>query len=127
MIESGTNGEIDASLRGPRPTTARRTDRYPDAYFTGRRQQIVDLSARLGAISYSPRDWAVSGALMSYGTDIAQILAVRRGLRRAHSQGREACRPAGDAADQIRAGLNLKTAKTLGLEVPPKLLAPPTR
>ena len=39
-------------------------------------------------------------------------------LRRSHPQGREAGRPAGAGADQVRTVINLKTAKALGLDVP---------
>jgi len=35
-----------------------------------------------------------------------------------HSQGRKARRSSGHAADQIRAVINMKTAKALGIEVP---------
>ena len=40
-----------------------------------------------------------------------------RRLHRPNSQGREARRPASAAADQVRLVINLKTAKTLGLEL----------
>jgi hypothetical protein len=36
---------------------------------------------------------------------------------------REACRPAGGAVDQVRAGHHHQTARMLGLTVPPTLLA----
>ena len=48
--------------------------------------------------------------LMSYGADLADTAPDRR-LYRPHPQGREACRPAGPAVDQVRVVINLQTAK----------------
>jgi hypothetical protein len=41
---------------------------------------------------------------------------------RQHPAWREAGRPAGPAADQVRSGDQPQTAKTLGIEVPPSIL-----
>jgi putative tryptophan/tyrosine transport system substrate-binding protein len=95
-----------------------------DPFFDGKRQQIFALAARdaLPAI-YEFRDYAESGGLASYGTSLAD------GLRHV-----------GEYAAKILAGakvadlpalqstkfefvINLKTAKALGLEIPPMLLA----
>ena len=83
---------------------------------------IFTLAARhkLPAV-YFARSFVTEGGLMSYGADF--IDQYRRGrLCRSRPPRREAGRPAGSGADQIRAGHQSEAAKALGLTVPAALL-----
>ena len=124
VLEAINESEIDAAfamLAQERPDALIVN---PDPYMTSRREQIMALVARLSIPSmHSPRDWVLSGALMSYATNVV-----------------DSYRQAGVYAGRILKGekpadlpvmqptrfelvINLKTAKVLGLEVPDRLLA----
>ena len=60
-------------------------------------------ATRLPAV-YSYREFVAGGGLISYGADLIGPVPARGRLRRPHPQGREAGRPAGAGADQVRAG-----------------------
>ena len=96
----------------------------PDAFTTVLPRTIIALAAQhhFPAI-YPYRDEVVDGGLMSYGVDTVDL------LRRAASyvdrllKGERASDLAVQAPVKFNLVLNLKTAKALGLEVPPSLLA----
>ena len=68
------------------------------------RELIIALAAhRLPAI-YPYRNFPTGGGLMSYGIDTTDGTGAPLELHRSHPQGREAGRPAGAAADQVRTG-----------------------
>jgi len=96
----------------------------PDALTAQNRQIIIALAAshRLPAV-YSTREWVTDGGLMCYSTDFADI------FRRAASyvdrilKGEKASDLPVQAPTKFDLIINLKTAKALGLMVPPRLLA----
>ena len=124
VIEASGERDIDDAFA---TLVARRADALvviPDGFVVARRHQLAELAARhrLPTI-YPARDFVTAGGLISYGTSSL-----------------EGYRLAGDYLAQILKGakpadlpvlqptkfelaINLKTAKALGLEVPPTLLA----
>jgi putative ABC transport system substrate-binding protein len=95
----------------------------PDAFTASHLKQIIELAARykLPAI-YAVRDYADEGGLMTYGTDAFEL------YRRAASYVDQILKGANPANLPVQAQtkfglvINLKTAKALGLTVPPSLL-----
>ena len=92
------------------------------------RDLIVTLAARhkLPAV-YHDRYFVAAGGLISYGPDYARNIPAGGRLRRSHPQGREAGRSAGAAPTKYELVINLKTAKALGLDVPPTAARPRRR
>jgi putative ABC transport system substrate-binding protein len=124
VLKASTPGEIDTAFSALRQRGIRALIAGGDPFFTARRQQIVALAARdaIPAI-YSNRDYVADGGLMSYGNDIPD--AYRRAalyVGRILKGDKPADLPI-DQASRFEFVINLKTAKALGLDVPPSLSA----
>src|SRR5262249_35074551 len=97
----------------------------PDISMTNYREAIVALAARHHVPAIYPfRFFAASGGVMAFRTDLAE--GVRRGAAAYVDRIFKGEKP-GDlpvqAPTKYDLVINLKTAKTLGLTVPPTLLA----
>jgi putative tryptophan/tyrosine transport system substrate-binding protein len=96
---------------------------FPDSTSIQHRDLVVGLAARhrLPAV-YAFRFFVAAGGLMSYGTDIiAQYREAASYVDRILKGEKPADLPV-QAPTKYETVLNLKTAKSLGLEVPPSLL-----
>ena len=124
VLKAGSEGEIDAAFASLDQLHAGGLVVDPDGFFNGHREQLAELASRHAVPAiYARRQFTAAGGLISYGADETAVL-----------------RPAGIYAGRILKGakpadlpvqqpttfelvVNLKTAKALGLTVPPAILA----
>ena len=95
----------------------------PDSTSIQHRDLVVALAARhrLPAV-YAFRFWVVAGGLMSYGTEILEQYREAASYVDRILRGAKPAELPVQAPTKYETILNLETAKSLGLEVPPSLL-----
>jgi putative ABC transport system substrate-binding protein len=96
----------------------------PDTFFSGKSTELAAMALRHSMPTISPyREFVRAGGLMSYGvslTDLYRLVGVYTG--RILKGEKPADLPVHQAT-KLELVINMKTAKTLGLTVPPTLLA----
>ena len=124
VVKASTEAEIDAAFTTIQQLQAGGLLVAADAFFYRRRDQLVALAAQhaVPAIYWDPV-FAAAGGLLSYGTDVS---AVNRQAGIYAGRILKGEKPADLPVQQpttFKLVINLNTAKTLGLTVPPSILA----
>jgi ABC-type uncharacterized transport system substrate-binding protein len=124
VVSASTDTELDAGLSTLAKKRVAGLVVENDPYFDSRREHLIKVTAQrsLPAI-YHIREFPLAGGLMSYGANLVDAyyqmgIQVGRVLKGAKVADLPIIRPT-----KFELTLNLKTAKTLGLTIPPTLLA----
>jgi putative ABC transport system substrate-binding protein len=124
ILRASTSREIDAAFA---PFVSERPDALfvaGDAFFTSRRVQLANLAARhMIPMASGTREIVDAGGLMSYGASILDVwrqvgVYVGRVLKGAKPADMPVVQPT-----KFELVINAQTARMLGLDVPPSLLA----
>jgi putative tryptophan/tyrosine transport system substrate-binding protein len=124
ILNATTIGEIDAAFASFAQDHPDALFVSADAFFSTRAAQFITLTARDGIpAAYSLRDYVITGGLMSYGADLAEIghqvgLYTGKILKGAKPADLPVLQ-----STKFNFAINLQTARVLGIEVPSGLLS----
>jgi putative ABC transport system substrate-binding protein len=124
LINASTDAEIDTAFAKIPQQLSTVLLVSTDAFFFSRHRQIVMLAERRALPAmFDNREYAVAGGLMSYGADFYNILQLAGVYTGRILKGEiPADLPVMQSA-KYEFVINLRTAKALGLTIPPTLLA----
>ena len=125
FFNASTPTEIDATFSAIADAQADALFIAPDAFFTSRGSQLITLTARdrIPASTFAG-ELVKAGLLMSYGTSLADLFRQIGVYTGSILKGTKAADLPVLQSTKFEFTINLQTARSLGIDVPPTLLAP---
>jgi len=124
VLPASSDREIDAAFETVRQERIGAIAVAASPFFDTRRDKLVALAARYAVPTiFHTRDFAAAGGLASYGIDFADAYRLAGSYTARVLKGANPAELPVMEAVKFQFVINLKTAKTLKLEVPPSLSA----
>ena len=124
MLKASTDREIDAAFASLVQARTGALLVGGDVFFNNRIERLIELAARHAIPTmYGYREFVVAGGLISYGVSLIEAYR-QAGLYTGRIlKGEKPIDLPVQQATKLELAINLKTAKTLGLQIPDRLLA----
>jgi putative ABC transport system substrate-binding protein len=124
VVHARTDSELEAAFVTLVQQRASALVVSAEPFFSSRREKIVELTARQSMPTiYSVREFVAAGGLMSYGTSITEALRLSGLYAGRILKGEKPADLPVQQSTKVELVVNLKTAKALGLTVPPQIVA----
>lgn len=124
FFNASTAGEIDAAFAAIVEAKAEAVFIAPDGYFASRSPQLAVLAGRWRMpTSHFVHDAITAGLLMSYGTSVTEVFRQVGVYTASIIKGAKPANLPVLQSIKFEFALNLQTARSLGIDVPPTLLA----
>jgi putative ABC transport system substrate-binding protein len=124
ILKAGSEAELDVAFAGLPQQSGTALILSSDAFLYGRRRQIVALAARYAVPAiYDGRDYVDVGGLASYGADFLNVMQLAGNYVGRILKGERPTDLPVMRSEKFELVINLKTAKSLGLTIPDKMLA----
>ena len=124
ILRASTEAEIDAAFAQLPREAGTVLVSSPDAFLYSHRKRIAALTASQAVPAiFDVRDYVDAGALVSYGADYSNVMRLAGDYTARILKGDKPADLPVVQPDKFELVINLKAAKTLGLTIPPSILA----
>jgi len=124
IVNAGSEGELDTAFARMANQGAGALFVHTDAFLFSQRDQLIELAKRYGVpATFDRREFAERGGLMSYGGSVTDVFYLAGTYTGRILKGEKPANLPVQLSTKVELVINLKTAKALGLTIPPPLLA----
>ena len=124
VLKAKTDLEIDEAFAGIPAQPGNVLVFGPDAFFYTRRAHIAELALQRGALTiFDDRAYVEAGGLVCYGADFLNVMELAGSYAGRILKGEKPANLPVQQPSKFELVINLKTAKSLGVEIHPQILA----